>query len=133
MEKQVKDMTAEEYGEYIHSDKNLNGHIQLDKKQIEEIIPSARHLAYFSDLSNHGRDILQMMEMILATIDVPEDRYSQLQAVEWICSQMVKDASELLKHISTIQEYIHGAHGSNMTLCELLQEKREKEQSEKTK
>jgi hypothetical protein len=122
MKKKPCDMTPREYWKYIHNKRNLNAHVRLNTKEAEEAMCHARGLKYLGDLSVRGTDILQSIGFIKNFQDTPERLPMYYQSTEYLLSQLVKEASELLKHASELQEYLHGARQSNQTLCQLRKE-----------
>lgn len=123
---QVADMTPEEYWEHVHSDENIGGLIELNKKDAEEAMYNARYLGLCLGLDTRGKDILQSMGFIAANVHRPETQEMFYQAMEWQLSQFVKEAAEAIQYASKLQEFLHGARASNNTLCELRKEKKEK-------
>lgn len=121
--KNYADMTPEEYWKYIHSKRNINAHIRMDTKEADEALCHARGLAYSGDLSTRGKDILQGMENIRSLVANPERLTGAFQSVEWMLSQIVREATEVITHASHLQEYLHGAREGNKTLVKLIEER----------
>lgn len=118
-------MTPREYWKYIHNKNNLNAHIRMNTKEADEAMGHANCLKHLGDLSVRGTDILQSIGFIKNLQDKPEYLPMYYQSTEYLLSQLVKEASELLKHASELQEYLHGARQSNQTLCQLRKETEE--------
>lgn len=126
MKKKISEMTPAEYWKDIHSNRNLNGHIRLNRKDTEEALPHARHLAYcITGIPVRGKDILSSLEHIHAMSGSPERQTCLYQSLEYQLSQIVKDAAELIAHAGSLQEYLHGARASNETVVKLMKEREE--------
>lgn len=123
--KRYSEMSPEDYWKYIHGKRNLNGHIRLNRKSFQKAIPSARHLAYFGDLSRRGKDALQTMEEIGSLMESPHLQPHAFQCLEYELAELVKEASAILQSAGVLQNYLHGARQSAETLANLNQERRE--------
>lgn len=121
--KRYSEMSPEEYWKHIHSKRNLNGHIRLNRKQLKKALPSARHLAFFGDLSTRGKDALQCMAEIESQLENPERQPHAFQCMEYDLAELVKEASEVLKAAGELQNYLHGARQSAQTLATLQRER----------
>lgn len=123
MKKKYSEMTPEEQWKNLHSKRNINAHIRMNFKKADKALRHARALAYSGDLTSRGEDILRGIETIRSQVADPGRLPICFQPVEWMLSQIVREASELITHASHLQEYLHGAREGNKTLVELIKER----------
>lgn len=123
--KPVKDMTPEEYFRFIHSKRNLNGHIRIHLKEVEKALCHARGLCWGHSIDHWGKQIVAHLEDIKRGCTFPEGQEHYFQCVDWTLAQVIKEASEIIKHAGEVAEYMHGARGGNTTLCQLRSERAE--------
>jgi hypothetical protein len=123
MKNAIKDMTPEEYFRHIHSKRNINGHIRLHLQEVDKALCHARGLCGGESLDHWGKHIVQDMENIKSGCTFPEGQEHYFQSVDWTLAQVVKEASDIIKHAGELAEYMHGARAGNQTLCNLRSER----------
>ena len=120
-------MTPDEQWDYIHSDENIGGLNAIQKADAEAIQISGRRVGMCSGLDTRAKDIMMALDRVVSCTHHPETQEMWYQSLEYTMAQFVMEAATALVEVGKIQDYLHGARQSNLTICKLLKERKDAE------